>query len=394
MSSYSKSQTQNSGSSGEAITGAKTFTITNSKGPTNTYSVGYFTLDGNSTSNQNLLSDAPMAGTFSDFTGGANPNSLIQTNTRFSISIHGSGGSFIFTPSTPIPANSYYVKGVGEFNIEISPISSPSLLDDITGQTGAFSLRKVNSSYNGNALQVRRASDNTTQDIGFTNNELDVNSINSFCSGTDGFVSIWYNQINTNNNAIQSASSVQPKIYDSITGVELENGKPAINFLYTNFLEVLDVNSYNIEQAISSYTVFSTPLTGNNSYPMIWSKSYSQEGSITLSLFANTGKVKFFIDRIGVGAQPSFNDVRGNQMIVANFNGVSDRIISQNSSLHTSTNYADLLGTNSTKFTIGRTYQGTYYFTGKIQEIILFNNNQYANRTTLETNINNFYSVY
>ena len=125
MSSYSKSQTQNSGSLGEAIEGEKLFTITNSKNPTDTYSVGYFTLDGNSTSNQNLSSNAPMGGIFSDFTGGVNPNSLIQTNTRFSISIYGSGGSFKFTPSTPIPSNSYYVKSVGEFDIEMAASSQP-----------------------------------------------------------------------------------------------------------------------------------------------------------------------------------------------------------------------------------------------------------------------------
>ena len=125
MSTYSKSQTQNSGSLGEAIEGEKLFTITNSKDPTDTYSVGYFTLDGNATSNQNLSSNAPMGGIFSDFTGGVNPNSLIQTNTRFSISIYGSGGSFKFTPSTPILVNSYYVKSVGEFDIEMAASSQP-----------------------------------------------------------------------------------------------------------------------------------------------------------------------------------------------------------------------------------------------------------------------------
>ena len=125
MSTYSKSQTQNSGSLGEAIEGEKLFTITNSKDPTDTYSVGYFTLDGNATSNQNLSSNAPMGGIFSDFTGGVNPNSLIQTNTRFSISVYGSGGSFKFTPSTPILVNSYYVKSVGEFDIEMAASSQP-----------------------------------------------------------------------------------------------------------------------------------------------------------------------------------------------------------------------------------------------------------------------------
>ncbi len=398
MATYTAAQTQNSGSLGEAIEGEKIFTITNSKNSTGTYSVGYFTLDGNSTSNQNLSSNAPMAGVFSDFTGGVNHNSLIQTNTRFSISIYGSGGSFKFTPSTPIPANSYYVKGVGEFDTEISVSSSPLPLNGLTGSTGAFSLRKLESSYSGNAIQVRRASDNTTQDIGFVNNQLDTTTLNSFCSGTDGFVTIWYNQSDTNNNAIQTASSNQPKIYDSSTGVELENGKPAINFIKanSNWLEVADNTFGHIQDAISNFSVFKIN-TGTTFYPVIFSKSYSANGGIAFNLNANGTLLDMFIDGSkafnGVGS-----DIRGSQVLFNNINllgsnGLKMYIDSTLISQQTTTQ--NLTGTNTYKFAIGRNNQGNSYYTdGTIQEIILFSNDQTSNKTTIETDINTNYSIY
>ena len=45
--------------------------------------------------------------------------------------------------------------------------SVPLLLDTYSGAAVAYSLRKIKSTYNGYAIRVRRASDNTSQDIGF-----------------------------------------------------------------------------------------------------------------------------------------------------------------------------------------------------------------------------------
>ena len=90
-----------------------------------------------------------------------------------------------------------------------------SLLDTYSGAAGAYSLRLLSSTYSGNAINVRRASDNTEQDIGFVNNVLDTSSLETFCSGTDGFVTTWYDQsgnANERHNMSESTSEGQPKI--------------------------------------------------------------------------------------------------------------------------------------------------------------------------------------
>jgi hypothetical protein len=93
------------------------------------------------------------------------------------------------------------------------------LLDAYPGATFAYSLRLLKSDYSGNAVRVRRASDNTEQDIGFANNELDTASLETFCSGTDGFVTTWYDQSGNAANVANAAASYQPQIVSSGTSL-------------------------------------------------------------------------------------------------------------------------------------------------------------------------------
>jgi hypothetical protein len=54
------------------------------------------------------------------------------------------------------------------------------LLNEYPNASAAYSLRKVDSAYAGSAIKVRRSSDNTEQDIGFVNNQLDTSSLTTF----------------------------------------------------------------------------------------------------------------------------------------------------------------------------------------------------------------------
>ena len=65
--------------------------------------------------------------------------------------------------------------------ISLMPKAQALLLDTYSGETVAYSLRKLRTDYSGSAIRVRRASDNTEQDIEFdSSGNLDVNSIKNF----------------------------------------------------------------------------------------------------------------------------------------------------------------------------------------------------------------------
>jgi hypothetical protein len=121
MATYTSDQLNKSGSLGEELSGAKTFTITNyTSSIDNNYHVGYLVLEGNSSGNKNLSSKTFLTGSFSSFVGGANEDGLISTSYGWSITLSSNSSSFIFTPTSTIAANSYYIKGVGIFDLEIT----------------------------------------------------------------------------------------------------------------------------------------------------------------------------------------------------------------------------------------------------------------------------------
>lgn len=76
-------------------------------------------------------------------------------------------------------------------------------------------------------MQIERASDNTTAEIGFVGDTCDVSSINSFCSGTTCWVNIWYDQSGNGRDAYGLDYGVNttslPIIYESGSVTKLNN---------------------------------------------------------------------------------------------------------------------------------------------------------------------------
>ena len=90
--------------------------------------------------------------------------------------------------------------------------ASAFLLDQITGIILAYALTKLSSTYTGPCLNVRRSSDNATQNIGFVGNDLDISSLLSFVGSGNGYVHTWYDQSGGSYNMTQSTVAYQPQI--------------------------------------------------------------------------------------------------------------------------------------------------------------------------------------
>ena len=78
----------------------------------------------------------------------------------------------------------------------------------------AFSLRKVNSSYAGAVVKVRRSSDNLENDFYGSSTGALTNatgtSISTWLGAATGYVSVWYDQSGVGRNATQATASYQP----------------------------------------------------------------------------------------------------------------------------------------------------------------------------------------
>jgi hypothetical protein len=96
--------------------------------------------------------------------------------------------------------------------------AAPLLLDTSGVPTAfaAYGLRQLAAAYAGSAIQVTRASDSTPQDIGFTaGGTLDVGTLATFCAGTTGYISKWYDQSGNGHDLVQATQANMWRIYAS-----------------------------------------------------------------------------------------------------------------------------------------------------------------------------------
>ncbi len=264
------------------------------------------------------------------------------------------------------------------------------LLDTFSGATAAYSLRLLSNSYSGNAVKVRRASDDTELDIGFSSGELDTSALATHCGSSDGFVVTWYDQSGNSNNATQSTAADQPKIYDASAERHIiENGKPALQFDGTNDFFDLSLPSLNINN-LSVHTV-SRPLPSGT----------SNDNGHTL---ATAGAIYWlhFIQRIGSVHKDRFyygnqlagtTDVDNNQHVYSFIAGSTAGYaamyrdgtnISGNLTLTSATTNNEQLGA----------FVGGIPFEGTKQEFIVYGSDTTNSRTNIESDINTFYSIF
>ena len=268
--------------------------------------------------------------------------------------------------------------------------SFTGLLDDYPNAAAAYSLRKLSGAYTGSAIRVRRSSDNTEQDIGFVDNELDTSALTTFCSGTNGFVKTWYDQSGNGYDATQTTAANQPQIVSS-GSVILENGKPSLDFDGSNDLLQYSGEILNQGSFVGFCVVKNNKTSGVG---RIFDQSNINGGAI----LTNGGGANAEILGITSAGAIIMTD---SQYYTAQVLQVG-QVLSGNSKLRI--NAVDKV-TNSTTFTMsGNT--GINFVIGdnsppsgnllnaNLQEIVIYTTNNNSNITGIETNLNDFYSIY
>ena len=282
------------------------------------------------------------------------------------------------------------------------------LLDDYPGAAAAYSLRLLDKDYTGDAIRVRRASDNTEQDIGFdSNDELDTAALATFCSGTDGFVKTWYDQSGNGNDATQTTTGNQPKIYDASTGVIEEgsagNEKPAIQFdgsddyLQSGAISALDTDVQ------SSFVVF-RDTSGDTALRIAWRSSYTSGASLYSSELTGLYKATVFgfHARTSAGSyRTATNSQDTNQNLISTLWNASNVVSARLNGVDFTTNNlttatASPSGHNYIRIGATSATSPSSYWQGTIQAFIIYPSDQddAGNQSGIETNINDYYSIY
>jgi hypothetical protein len=277
--------------------------------------------------------------------------------------------------------------------------SQTSLLDTYSGSAAAYSLRALSSSYTGPLVEVRRASDNATQDIyAKYDGSLNVDALESFCSGTNGFVTKWYDQSGNGRDATQTTASDQPQIVSS-GSVITENGKPAVQFDGSN--TILETTTL-INPTIANPFVVSKK-NNDNKYALVfnqWEAGSTRRwylgyiGSIFGSEPSDNGLEYVLRDSLGTSYSVKTNTEYLNQVLLSGVTDGSTMYLFANNNSIGNTTHNGITTSNQYLFLGGGKGNSDLYLNGKLQEAILYSSDQSSNRTGIETNINDFYSIY
>lgn len=310
-----------------------------------------------------------------------------------------------------------YVLNSYAFESAAPPVSG-LLLDDYPNAAAAYSLRKLRTGYIGDCIEVRRVSDGTLSNIGFSGNYLDTVTLKTFCAGTDCFVRTWYDQSGNTLHTLQTNIARQPRIITNGNLTVSESGDVAMFFNGGQNLVVPNSTaSFNyLHNGTNSYLAFvgqagivTNPVAA---YYFIDNNNGGQGVPGYYCAYFDSGTNNNAIYTLGHSGSGTngFLNIQQNAFI-PNKLLLYDEIIDADASpasarsnikFDAGTSIANNTWTGTTGLNVNAFYNMTFgsyatnagFLTGYISEILFYSSDQTINRTGIQSNINSFYKIY
>ena len=286
---------------------------------------------------------------------------------------------------------------------------------DAANAAAAYGIRKLRTDYNGPCVRVSDTAgfSGSTKDVGFDSNGfIDVSELYSV-----SYLRTWYDHTGNGRDLVQNTVGRTPIMYRDNTS-EWVNGKVAIKFLGDDFLSV--PSSTGIFKFLHDGTkcqVVSVNQFGVSADPgvlmvLLATCSFTGEVGVILSFrdaFGSNNAYQGAIYR-GVGGSPTAEFVSADNAIPPNeqilfwneFDGnnatAADRIVGQvnDAALISGNANTNAPSTSNTTrdLNVGRTPNDSFSLTGFLQELIVYDTDQSAQKTTLQNNLNDYFSIY
>lgn len=276
-------------------------------------------------------------------------------------------------------------------------LAPPQYLFDKVGQgTDGCSVRRI-SPAGGNCMRVRRASDGAIAEIGFDGiGELDSQAIIDHCGASVGTVETWY-CFGTHGHYRQTTPALQPEIYDGVA-VRKANGKPAIWFDGTTYLTQDTVQSGNDKrEAITFANYFGAVVQEEGAG--LPNGLFGPAGTLgdSVGIYAAFSNSIIYYDSGGTGANERSSTAKpvgwtGNQHIFTCYSTATDSFIRANDVQLKTEPYTGVSRTIGRQHRIGEYVSNR--FTGYIQEICHWAQDQSAELATIEADANAFYNIF
>ena len=262
------------------------------------------------------------------------------------------------------------------------------LLETYSGAAAAYSLRKLRTGYVGNAIRVRRSSDNAEQDIAFdASGNLDTTSLLAFVGSGNGFVTTWYDQSGFNNHITQTTAGNQPQIVSSGV-VKLLNNKPSIYFDGSSTYFNSSTQTV-LSTGGGGYSIFGTAKPSGTSGPkcLFYIGSASGNNGVGFNLSNTQPRHYWFAN--DYDTSQTFSDT--NTIYAVSYDG-SKRY----TAINNVTQSQNATGKNTTSPTlmVGRLQSYGQFFIGLQSELIIYNSYKDTSITNIYGSMNSYYSIY
>lgn len=278
-------------------------------------------------------------------------------------------------------------------------VSANLFLDQYTGASGAYSLRKLRSAYTGAAVRVRKdTTGQPEQDIGFTaNGDLDTAALKQFLNARSGFIVTWMDQSTNGRNATQATQANQPRI--ALTGtIERIAGEPSVFFDGSNddlAADAVGADFSGEDKPLTSVSVINK--TNANTRGAVTAISRTTTGTPVINIFLNNNTQYGFLIRddantlISRGAGTYAANT--SYLYFVNTTGTSVSSYSNNVTLLNASAY-NVGQTTLNQFRIASARSVDNYYGGYISETIIYPTDRGSDRSGMRTNINSYYAIY
>jgi len=280
-------------------------------------------------------------------------------------------------------------------------VNGQFLLDQFSGAAAAYSLRRLRNAYTGSCIRVRRSSDNAETDIGFTpTGVLDTVALLAHVGAGDGFVTTWYDQSGNGRNGTQTTGGRQVRIVNSGV-VELLNGLPCLNTFATNTFRDFQTSFSNLQNLpVSILSVFKVDTLPTNLFNNITFhiggtisvggggryEQYSDNTNANLTQRRNTSGSVF----TSVTESPTVHKIFASYFTASNvemrLNSVDATPAAYSGTAFNTASNFNLINANS--------LNTIFHASKRFQEQIIYLTDLHSQRTAIETNINNYYSIF
>lgn len=245
----------------------------------------------------------------------------------------------------------------------------------------AYSLRQLNTSTSDPVVEVRRSSDNATQN--FTATEVANGTLQAWVGSGDGFVKTWYDQSGNARHATQATDANQPNIVSG-GSILLYNNRPTVACLSDGSTVRLATGNINaLVQPLTVYMPYRWRVITGNSRNLLDGNSAD-----SLDIREENGNFEIYSGNFLYAGSVGRNTSRN--LISLVLNSGSSRYYN-NGALVTTGN----AGTGNPSGLSILNYAGGFRSArAEIPELIVYTGSSLANLDAINANINTYYGIY